>query len=399
MITRVNSMAGTGAMSAVSSAALAQMKVELTTALKAAGVTDASETDTMPKGFPNKVSWVGAYKMVQNWIDDDKNPNTPRKLKISEELVKKTVSGTQLLKSLGYNDLEKFVPGTSVLGAIDVLYQNKNNSLATSTLAKAGIYDLSSFPKGTSAYQAFKMVEDPDNPGRVSSSIYGSMKDAYKGLSAIGITTLENFPRAFNALNAKAILEPKAIQMLAMTGMTTDSFKNRNLSALEKMGILFRLPDTIRELNALPTGTNANTLGTNANAAKKLVALGYESLNAFAGMKAFGGKPVTAAAALMQVTKKPIDSDLPSATSNLTIIKDPEDPNNLKKNIIVSTEKLFRSTEQAKIPSYGKINPVKYTVYSPNESDKVKPNPPPIVTVVTTAEILAANIIYWKRKP
>jgi hypothetical protein len=167
--------------------------------------------------------------------------------------------------------------------------------------------------------------------------------------------------------------------MLAMTGMKPDNFKNTNLSALEQMGILSRLPDTIRELNALPTGTNANTLGSNANAAKKLVALGYESLNAFAGMKAFGGKPVTAAAALMQVTKKPVDADLPFPTAP-------------------STDRLFQSTEQAKIPSYGKINPVKYTVYSPNETDKVKPNPPPIVTVASTAEILAANIIYWQRK-
>ena len=378
MITRVNSMASTGAMSAISSAALAQMKVELTTALKAAGVTDASETDTMPKGFPNGVTWVNAYKMVAQWKEDG-NPATPGNLVLSQDLVNKNVAATKSLNELGYNDLSRFKAGTSVVGAIDTLYQSKTNGLVGSALAKAGIYDLTAFPKGTTVYQAFKLIEDPDNPGKLSTDRFQELKGAFTALSALGVTSLANFPRGSNALDAKAVLEPKAVQMLAMTGMTPDSFKNTNLSALEKMGILSRLPDTIRELNALPSSTNANTLGTNANAAKKLVALGYESLNAFAGMKAFGGKPVTAAAALMQVTKKPVDADLPFPTAP-------------------STDRLFQSTEQAKIPSYGKINPVKYTVYSPNETDKVKPNPPPIVTVVTTAEILAANIIYWKRK-
>lgn len=378
MVTRVNSMSGTGAMSAVASAALAQIKAELTTALKAAGVTDASETDATPKGFPNGVSWANAYKMVAQWKEDG-NPATPGNQVLSQDLVNKNVAATKSLKELGYKDLSKFKPGTSVVGAIDTLYQSKTNGLVGSALAKAGIYDLSAFPKGTTAYQAFKLIEDPEIPGKLSTDRFRELKSAFTALAALGVTSLVNFPRGSNALDAKAVLEPKAVQMLAMTGMTPADFKNSNLSALEQMGILSRLPETIRELNALPTGMNANELGTNANAAKKLVALGYESLDAFAGMKAFGGKPVTAAAALMQVTKKPVDADLPFPTAT-------------------STDRLFQSTEQAKIPSYGKINPVKYTVYSPNESDKVKPNPPIVVKVVTAAEILASNIIYWKRK-
>jgi hypothetical protein len=378
MITRVNSMSGTGAMSAVTSAALAQMKTELTTALKAAGITDASETDTTPKGFPNGVTWANAYKMVAEWKEDG-NPATPGNLVLSQDLVNKNVAATKSLKELGYKDLSSFKAGTSVVGAIDTLYQSKTNGLVGSALAKAGIYDLNSFPKGTTVYQAFKLIEDPENPGKLSTDRYRELKAAFTALSALGVTSLANFPRGSNALDAKAVLEPKAVQMVAMSGMTPANFKNSNLSALEQMGILSKLPDTIRELNALPTGTNANQLGTNAIAAKKLVALGYESLDAFAGMKAFGGKPVTAAAALMQVTKNPVDADLPFPTA-------------------ASTDRLFQSTDQAKIPTYGKINPVKYTVYSPNESDKVKPNPPPIVTVTTTAEILAANIIYWQRK-
>jgi hypothetical protein len=371
-------MSGTGAMSAVASAALAQIKAELTTALKAAGVTDANETDATPKGFPNGVSWANAYKMVAQWKEDG-NPATPGNQVLSQDLVNKNVAATKSLKELGYKDLSKFKPGTSVVGAIDTLYQSKTNGLVGSALAKAGIYDLSAFPKGTTAYQAFKLIEDPEIPGKLSTDRFRELKSAFTALAALGVTSLVNFPRGSNALDAKAVLEPKAVQMLAMTGMTSADFKNSNLSALEQMGILSRLPETIRELNALPTGMNANELGTNANAAKKLVALGYESLDAFTGMKAFGGKPVTAAAALMQVTKKPVDADLPFPTAT-------------------STDRLFQSTEQAKIPSYGKLNPVKYTVYSPNESDKVKPNPPIVVKVVTAAEILASNIIYWKRK-
>ena len=375
MITRVNSMSGTGAMSAVTSAALAQMKTELTTALKAAGITDASENDATPKGFPNNVTWASAYKMVSQW----NSPATPGILTLSQDLVTKTVSGTKFLKSLGYNDLSKFTPGSSVLAAIDTLYQNKSNGLVASALAKAGIYDLTSFPEGTTAYQAFKMVEDPANPGKISSTMYRDLKGAFNALSAMGITSLVNFPRGSNALDAKAILEPKAAQMVAMTGLSPADFKNANLSALEQMGVISKMPNSIRELSSLPEGINANELATNGLAAKKLVALGYESLSAFAGMKAFGGKTVTATAALAQVSKQPVDADLPFPTAE-------------------NTDKLFKTPDQSKINSYGKPNSIKNTLYIASKADKVTPNPPPIVTVTTTAEILAANIIYWQRK-
>ncbi len=230
MITRVNSMSGTGAMSAVASAALAQMKAELTTALKTAGVTDASETDTTPKGFPNGVSWANAYKMVAQWKEDG-NPATPGNLVLSQDLVNKNVAATKSLKDLGYKDLSSFKPGTSVVGAIDTLYQSKTNGLVGSALAKAGIYDLNSFPKGTTAYQAFKLIEDPEIPGKLSTDRYRELKSAFTALSALGVTSLVNFPRGSNALDAKAVLEPKAVQMLAMTGMTPADFKNSNLSA------------------------------------------------------------------------------------------------------------------------------------------------------------------------
>lgn len=359
------------------SATLTQIKTDLVTALKTAGITDAQTTDPTPKGFPDGVSWADAYKMVTRRIDD-KNPATPGTLELSPDLLKKTIAGTQSLKDLGYSNLSRFAKGTSALGALGELFKNKSNGILASTLAKSGIYDLSAFPTGTSAYQAFKLIEDPDKPGKVSTAQFTSLKDSFSALSGLGIKSLDNFPRGTTLLDAKTMLEPKATSVLAMVGVDTSYFKNANISPLQALAILSKLPDSVREMKPLPTGVSGTQLGIEANAAKKLVAMGYDSLDSFGAMKAFKTEPVTASAALAQVNKTPQPADLPITTST-------------------NTERLFTDPAAAKFINFGAANLIRQSVYTATADDKVKAKTVPPLVITTAADVLAANMIYWAK--
>jgi hypothetical protein len=375
MVTSVSNLSGTKATSAI---ALQALKTELTAALQAAGVKDASASDKTPKGFPDGVSWQNAYKMVSFWVEDN-NPATPGTLTLSTEKLAKNIGATKALKELGYTNLLKFKKDTSVEGALDSLFQSKTNGLLGSTLAKAGIYDMSAFPQGTTAYQAFKLIEDPANPGKVSRTKFTELKDSFSALSSLGIKSLQNFPRGATALEAKNVLEPKATAMLSMLGMSTGDFKKSNISALESMAVLSKLPDSIRDLKALPNGTTSAALASNASAAKKLVAMGYESLAPFAAMKSLGGKTITASDALAQINTLPVPADLPFPTKD-------------------NTERLFQSSADNKIKSYGAHNEIRNTLYVATTVDRVKPNPAPGMTIVTAAQVLAANALFWSKK-
>ncbi len=352
-----------------------QIKTSLTAALISVGVKDAKTTDASPKGFPAGTSWNDAFKMV-TFRTEDNNPSTPGNLVLSETALKKALAGTQTLKDLGYPTLAKFPKGTSVQGALDSLFQNKSNGILASTLAKSGIYDLSAFPAGTTAYQAFKLIEDPETPGKISNTQYTELKTAYAELAGLGIKSLANFPNGTTAPQAKATLEPKATAMVSMVGMNSSNFKDPTITPLKALAILTGLPGTLSAMNNLPTGVNANTLGTDALAAKKLVSLGYSSLAEFNKMSAFASKPATASTALAQVMKNPQPFDLP-----LTDIS--------------NSERLFQNPADAKSKSYGAPNLIKKSVYVAPESDRVTPNPMPKTTITPAAEVLARNIAYW----
>lgn len=374
-VTPLTISASSGTASA-SNAALAALKTELTDALAEIGV--AAGTGNTPKGFPDGVSWQDAYKMVSRRVEDF-NPATPGTLKLDKELLKGAVAGTQTLRELGYPNLSRFPRGTSVQGAIDALYKNQSNGILASTLARAGIYDLSAFPAGTTTYTAFKLIEDPENPGKVSKQRFTDLKAANTALTGLGITSLDNFPRATTVMEAKDMLEPKATQMLAMIGVPMTSFKDPTISPLQALSILTRLPDSIRDMQSLPAGVSSADLATQSAAAKKLVAMGYENLSAFAGMKAFATSTVTATAALAQVQKSPPPADLPLTTA-------------------ASTERLFASPSKSRITNFGAPNPVTKTVYSPAPEDKVQAKSLPPLVIVTAAQVMAANQLYWARK-
>ena len=376
MVTSVTSTSSTANTS--SYPAIGQIRAELTAALVAAGI-DAKVTDASPKGFPNGVTWTDAYRMVTKRVEDN-NASTPGTLVLSEDMLKKALAGTQTLKELGVTSLARYPKGTTVQGALDQLFMNKSNGVLASTLAKSGIYDLSAFPTGTTAYQAFKLIEDPTTPGKISADRYNEYKDAYSALTSLGITSLQNFPRASTAIDAKNLLEPKADLMLQMVGVDKSLFKDTGISSLRALALMTKLPDSINEFNELPTGTTSEGLAQQAIAAKKLVSMGYDSLDAFASMSVFkgAGDAPTAVTALKQVQAASKASDLPKPTST-------------------STERYFQSTVVAHPKSYGSPNKITKSVLVKPASDRVTPNSLPPTRIVTAAEVLAANVAYWTK--
>ena len=378
MVTSVSANNSTKAVASNSLPNIGQIKTALTAALLGAGISDASEKDVTPKGFPAGVSWTDAYRMVTKRMDD-KNPSTPGNLVLSESLLSRTLSGTQTLKDLGITSLSRFPRGTTVMGAIDQTMQNKSNGILASTLAKSGIYNLSAFPTGTTAYQAFKLIEDPANPGKVSLDTYKEYKDSYAALSSLGITSLQSFPRAYTAIEAKNLIEPKAELMLSMVGVDKSLFKDTSISSLRALSVLSKLPTTINELNSLPAGTTSEGLAMQANAAKKLVSMGYNDLSGFSSMASFKGTAVTAVSALKAVTGTPKAADLPRPAS-------------------ASTERYFQPTTTTVVKSYGTPNPITTTILAKSPGTRVFPNPLPPTQIVTAAQVLAANIAYWGKR-
>ncbi len=384
--TTTTATSGAGAISG--NAELQKIKKDLAAALVAAGVVDAKPTDTYPKGFPiayerngtvsSATTWTEAYKMVTKRVDDN-NPATPGTLVIDTGLLSANLKATRTLAQLGVNSLSKFPKGTSVTGAIDALYKQTSNGKLASVLAQSGIYDLSAFPDGTSAFAAFKLIEDPNDPGKVSRERYAEYKASAAALKSMDITTLVNFPRGTTLLEAKAMIEPKADLMLQMVGVDKSYFKNDKLSSLEALSVLMHLPDTIREMKSLPPGMTSQDIAQQSAAAKKLVSMGYDSLASFAAMKSFAGEAPRATTALGVVKKSPTPDDLPLPTS-------------------ISTERLFTPTTKVAKRSYGMPNPVKTTVYSALPSEKVTANTLPPLRVVTAAEVLAFNATFWQRR-
>ncbi len=353
-------------------------------------VPEASASDLTPKGFLKGVSWPAAYKMVTGWHRESENAQ-PKFGILVDQLVG-AVNGTKTLARLGYTDLSRFSRGSSVQNAINELYGTPSNGFLAKALSQAGIYDLRDFPPDTKAFDAFKLIEDPENPGVVSREKYLEFKQAFKSLSAIGITSLTNFPSGTTAVKARDMLEPKAEEMLAMMGADDSVFANPNLSALDKLAITINLPKTINEMAPLPTDTaqraalvaKFRTVSEQASAARQLGMMGYKNLEAFKGMSALKGKQPKATDALALVVTKPQPFDLPRPTP----------PANAAENF----SRLFAPTKVTKIRTYGTPNPVTKTVLAPQTQDRVVKTTLPPPRTVTAAEVLAFNQIYWGRK-
>ena len=353
-------------------------------------VPDASASDAAPKGFPKGVSWTDAYKMVTGWHRDSENSEP--KFGILVERLSGAINGTKTLARLGYDDLLRFPRGTSVQGAIDKLYGTPSNGFLAKALSQAGLYDLRDFPAINRAYDAFKLIEDPENPGVVSRDKYLEYRQASKSLAAIGITSLQNFPSGTTLVQARDMLAPKAAQMLTMMGADDAMFANPDLSPLDKLAITINLPKTINEMAPLPSDTEQRTavvaklrtVSEQAGAARHLGMMGYDSLQPFRGMSALKGKEPKARDALALIKTTPQPFDLPQPAP-VTSGKD-------------NFARLFMPTTASKIRTYGTPNPVTNTVLAPQTQDRVTKNLLPPTRTVTAAEVLAFNQGYWGRR-
>ena len=367
----------------------AEAKSQLLPALQKL-VPEASANDITPRGFPKGVSWTAAYKMVTDWHRDSEN--TEPKFGILVDRLAGAVNGTKTLARLGYTDLSRFPRGSSVQNAIDKLYGTPSTGLLAKALSQAGVYDLRDFPPGTRAFDAFKLIEDPENPGVVARDKYLEYKQAFKSLSAIGITSLTNFPSGTTVVKARDILEPKAQEMLTMMGADDSVFANPDLSALDKLAITLNLPKTINDMATLPADTaqratlvsKFRTVSEQANAARQLGMMGYKNLDAFRGMSALNGKQPKATDALALVLTTPQPFDLPRPTP----------PASAKENF----SRLFTPTNISKTRTYGTPNPVTNTVLAPQTQDRVMKTSLPPTRTVTAAEALAFNQVYWGRR-
>ncbi len=353
-------------------------------------VPDASPSDVTPRGFPDKgVSWTDAYKMVTGWHRESEG--APPKFGILIDRLSGAINGTKTLARLGFNDLSRFPRGTSVQGAIDRLYATPSNGFLARALSQVGIYDLRDFPPGTRAFDAFKLVEDTENPGVVSRDRFLEYKQAFSSLSAIGITSLDNFPKGTTVVEAKGLLEPKAVEMLSMMGADDSVFAKPDLSPLDKLAITVNLPKTINQMAPLPSDsaqraalvTKFRAVSEQANAARQLGMMGYQSLAPFKGMSALKGKEPKATDALALVLTTPQPFDLPRPAP-VTSAKD-------------NFSRLFAPTNAGKMRTYGTPNTVTKTVLSPQTQDRVTKNLLPPTRTVTTAEVLAFNKTYWGR--
>ena len=116
-----------------------------------------------------------------------------------------------------------------------------------------------------------------------------------------------------------------------------------------------------------------------ANAAKKLVAMGYDDLSGFSKMASFKGITATPALALAAVMGSPKAADLPRPTST-------------------SSGRYFQSTTVVPTKTFGTPNPITTTILAKPPGERVFPNPLPPTRVVSAAEVLAFNVAYWSRK-
>ena len=352
-------------------------------------VPEASASDVTPKGFPKGVSWTDAYKMVTGWHRDSES--SPATFGILVDRLGGTINGTKTLARLGYNDLSRFPRGTSVQGAIDKLYGTPSNGFLARALTQAGIYDLRDFPPGARAFDSFKLIEDTDNPGVVSRDKYLEYKQAFSSLSAIGITSLSNFPKGTSVVEARDLLAPRAMDMLSMMGADDSVFANPDLSPLDKLAIAINLPQTINQMTPLPSDTEQRavmvdkfrTISDQAKAARQLGMMGYQSLEPFKGMSVLKGQAPKATDALAQVLTTPQPFDLPR----------PAPVTGSENNFT----RLFMPTKINKVRTYGTPNPIINTVLGPQTKDRLTKNVLPPTRTVTTAEVLAFNQSYWKR--
>ncbi len=99
-------------------------------------------------------------------LDENGRPVVQTVVKIDKDLLEKTIFAANKLKELDITSVAapKYRPGTTIIEALEIELKKNTNGIVTKALKKEGL-TLSNFPRGTSSYEALKMVEDENRQG------------------------------------------------------------------------------------------------------------------------------------------------------------------------------------------------------------------------------------------
>ncbi len=101
-------------------------------------------------------------------LDAEGNPVMERQVSIQTSLLEKSLIASARLKELGITSIAapKYRPGTTVIEAYEIELQKNTKGVTTNSLKKEDLR-LTNFPRGTSSYEALKMVEKENDQGVV----------------------------------------------------------------------------------------------------------------------------------------------------------------------------------------------------------------------------------------
>ena len=110
---------------------------------------------------------TGAPKQIPV-LDSEGNPVMERKVSVQADLLEKSLVASSRLKELGIDSIAapKYRPGTTVVEAYEIELQKNTKGVTTNSLNKEDLR-LTNFPRGTSSYEALKMVEKENDQGVV----------------------------------------------------------------------------------------------------------------------------------------------------------------------------------------------------------------------------------------
>ncbi len=127
-------------------------------------------------------------------VDENGEKIMQRVVKINPKLLNDSLFATNELKKIGITSIAapKYRPGTTVIEALEQELQKNTRGITASALKKEGL-NLSNFPRGTTIYQALKMVENSDLQGVVDSKKAKELVRDVALLRAEEIFTLKRF--------------------------------------------------------------------------------------------------------------------------------------------------------------------------------------------------------------
>lgn len=164
--------------------------------LIAAGIKE--DASGSPEGFPEGFSWSSLRKLAAQNITEG--------VELDEDVLRRTYIATERLKEAGIHELHpsEFKSGTTVLSALEQVIQKNKNGILTRTMRQAGL-GLENFPRPTTLYEAYKMVEDPQTPLGINAAKAEDVKKAFDTLKLQGIANIQPF-RSFGAKDASDAL-------------------------------------------------------------------------------------------------------------------------------------------------------------------------------------------------